>query len=140
MKVRDRIHVITDLFLGAMYADRRLDVSELSALRQLLCELTLCDPLPSDLEQHIAGFAPEHFDLSAVARDFTSDPPMRPRRLLELVAQLCVAKGELDLDEDEYLHQLARALGLEPVEYEDIVLDYEVLELSSGGTTATTSA
>lgn len=131
MKVRDRIHTITDLFLGAMYADRRFDAAERAALRQLLCELMVCKELPSDLEQQIAGFAPEQFDLRAAARDFRSDPPMHPRRLLELVAQLCVADGEFDLAKDDYLHRLARALELDPVEYEDIVLDYEVIEIAS---------
>jgi uncharacterized tellurite resistance protein B-like protein len=131
MKVRDRIHVLTDLFLGAMYADRSRERPESAALRQLLCELILTDALPSDVERHIARFVPERFDLVAAARDFKSDPPMRPRRLLELVAQLCVADGELDLEEDEYVHRLARALELHPLEYEDIVLDYEVSELTS---------
>jgi hypothetical protein len=49
--------------------------------------------------------------------------------LLELVAQLCVSDGVFDLEEDEYLHRLARALGMEPSEYEDIVLDYELHEM-----------
>jgi hypothetical protein len=40
-----------------------------------------------------------------------------------------MADGELDLDEDEYLHKLARALGMPPSEYEDLVLDYETAEL-----------
>jgi hypothetical protein len=54
---------------------------------------------------------------------------MNRRRLLELVAQLCAADGELDLDEDDYVHRLAKALGMAPDEYEDLVLDYETHEL-----------
>ena len=98
-------------------------------MRRLVRDLIVLPELPPELEQLIASFDPERFDLQAVARDFSSDPPMNRRRLLELVAQLCLADGELDLDEDDYLHRLARALGMPPSEYEDLVLDYETHEL-----------
>lgn len=129
MKVRDRIGTIADLFLGAMYADHRFAEEEKRAVRRLLCDLILRPELPPELEQRIDHFDPTRFDLVATARDFANDPPMNRRRLLELVAQLCAADGELDLEEDEYLHRLARALGMQPVEYEDIVLDYEIHEM-----------
>lgn len=129
MKVRDRIGTIADLFLGAMYADDRFEEQEKRAVRALLCELIVRPALPPELERRIEEFDPSKFDLEATARDFASDPPMNRRRLLELVAQLCVADGELDFDEDDYLHRLARALGMAPVEYEDIVLDYEIHEM-----------
>ena len=129
MKVRDRIGTIADLFLGAMYADSRFEEDEKRAVRRLLCDLIVRPELPPELEKRIEEFDPAKFDLGATARDFVNDPPMNRRRLLELVAQLCVADGELDLEEDEYLHRLARALGMTPVEYEDIVLDYEIHEM-----------
>jgi uncharacterized tellurite resistance protein B-like protein len=129
VKVRDRIGTITQLFLGALYADRRCQESEKKAVRRLLSDLIVRPELPPEVEALIEGFDPDKFDLEAVARDFTSDPPMNRRRLLELIAQLCMADGELDLDEDEYLHKLARALQMPPSEYEDLVLDYETHEL-----------
>lgn len=129
MKVRDRIGTITQLFLGALYADRRCVDAEKNAVRRLLRELIVRPELPPEIEQLIEDFDPARFDLGAVARDFAIDPPMNRRRLLELVAQLCLADGELDLDEDEYLHKLAKALGMPPSEYEDLVLDYETQEL-----------
>ncbi len=129
MKVRDRIGTITQLFLGALYADQRCMEAEKSAVRRLLRDLIVRPELPPELEQLIEGFDPAGFDLEAVARDFAIDPPMNRRRLLELVAQLCLADGELDLAEDDYLHKLAKALGMAPSEYEDLVLDYETQEL-----------
>lgn len=129
MKVRDRIGPITQLFLGALYADKRCVDAEKHAVRRLVKELIVLDELPAELEQLIEGFDPAAFDLQAVARDFASDPPMKRRRLMELVAQLCLADGELDFDEDDYLHRLARALDMPPGEYEDLVLDYETHEL-----------
>ena len=129
MRVRDRIRPIVDLFLGAMYADHRFADDEKRAVTRMLCDL-ICKPeLPPELAQHIGDFDPTRFDLYASAADFVRDPPMNRRRLLELVAQLCVSDGVFDLEEDEYLHRLARALGMEPSEYEDIVLDYEIHEM-----------
>jgi uncharacterized tellurite resistance protein B-like protein len=126
VRVRDRIGPILDLFLGAMYADHRFADEEKRAVTRMLCDL-ICKPeLPPELTQHISDFDPTKFDLYATASDFVSDPPMNRRRLLELVAQLCVSDGVFDLEEDEYLHRLARALGME---YEDIVLDYEIHEM-----------
>lgn len=129
MKVRDRIGTITQLFLGALYSDRRCLDTEKKAVRRLLSDLIVRPELPAEIEALIDDFDVDKFDLDAVARDFASDPPMNRRRLLELIAQLCMADGELDLDEDEYLHRLARALGMPPSEYEDLVLDYETHEL-----------
>jgi uncharacterized tellurite resistance protein B-like protein len=95
----------------------------------MLCDLIVRSELPPELLERIEAFDPSQFDMTATAQDFLSDPPMQRRRLLELVAQLCVSDGELDLAEDDYLHRLARALGMQPVEYEDIVLDYEIHEM-----------
>lgn len=129
MKVRDRIGPIADLFLAAVYADQRFVAEEKRAVTRMLCDLIVRPELPPELLQRIEDFDPSKFDLAATANDFVSDPPMQRRRLLELVAQLCVSDGELDLAEDDYLHRLARALGMEPSEYEDIVLDYEIHEM-----------
>jgi tellurite resistance protein len=129
MKVRDRIAVIVDLFLGAAYADGRFVADEKQAVRRILRELIVRDALPEDIETQIVRFRSELFSLERAAADFAEDPPMHKRRLLELVAKLCVADGEFDLAEDDYLHALARALRMDPSEYRDIVLDYEIEEL-----------
>ena len=129
IKVRERIGTIADLFLGALYADQCFDAGERCALGSLLCELIVRSELPRELELRIARFHPAKFDLIAAVTDFRRDPPMRERRLLELTAQLSMAGGEIDLDKDEYVRKLGRALGMSPTEYEDLVLDYDVQEL-----------
>jgi uncharacterized tellurite resistance protein B-like protein len=129
VKVRDRIAPIIDLFLAAVYADQRFVDEEKRAVARMVCDLIVRPELPPELQAQIDAFDPEKFDLVATCDDFVSDPPMNRRRLLELVAQLCVSDGELDFAEDDYLHRLARALGMEPNEYEDIVLDYEIHDM-----------
>ena len=61
------------------------------------------------------------------AKDFASDPPMKKRELLELVAGVHDADEELDLDEDAYIRKLAEALGMAASEYQD--LSIEVLSI-----------
>lgn len=130
MKVRDRILVITDLMLGALYADATMTGEEERAVRELLAKLLLCTPdaLPPHVDARIRGFSLIDFDIELAARDFLKDPPMKKRRLLELMASLTDRDGT-DLSEDEYLRDLAQCLGMEPGEYADIVLSYEIESL-----------
>ena len=130
MKVRDRILVVTELMLGAVYADGTFTGEENEELRKLLAMLLLCTPetLPAHVDEKIRAFSPLTFDLRACAADFVSDPPMKKRRLLELMGRL-VEKDGLDLREDEYLRALGAALGMDPSEYADLVLEYDVEKL-----------
>jgi uncharacterized tellurite resistance protein B-like protein len=131
MNVADRILVITDLLVGAIHADRTTTGEERVAARRLLADLlcTTPDALPEAVDERIERFDFPTFDLGAAARAFLADPPMQKRRLLELVSQLVHADGELDLREDQFLRDLARHLGMEASEYDDLVLDYEIEEL-----------
>lgn len=130
MKVRDRILVITDLMLGALYADATMTGEEDRAVRELLAKLLLCTPgtLPPEVDERIKSFSLMTFDIERAAKDFLRDPPMKKRRLLELLAALTDKDGT-DLREDEYLRDLAQCLGMEEREYADIVLSYEIESL-----------
>ncbi len=123
--------MITDLFLGAVWADDEFTEGEQRAVRALLAELLVVKPdeLPEAVEERISSFDPLRFDLDASAQSFASDPPMAKRRLLELVGKVVDADGVTDMQEDEYLRRLADALGMSPAEYTDLVLDYDVEEL-----------
>lgn len=131
MKVRDRILILTDLFMGALWADDEFSEDEQKAVRELLADLLLVTPqtLPAQVEDRIVNFDPLAFDLDAAAGDFAADPPMAKRRLLELVGRMVDADGVVDMKEDEYLRRLAALLGMNYDEYSDLVLDYEIDEL-----------
>jgi uncharacterized tellurite resistance protein B-like protein len=130
-KTSDRILVIVDLLLGAAYADSRLDGAEQAAVNQLLCELLKVDKLSPEVESHIKQFSKGSFDLKASADAFSVDPPIQKRKLLELVAKVHDADDELDLDENAYLVELAKALGMAESEYEDLALTIELEDLRS---------
>lgn len=129
--VRDRIILLTDLLLGAVHADDEQRGTERDAVRRLLSQLLEGGALPEEVNARIDAFPVESFDLAAAAADFADDPPIQKRQLLELVAAVRDADGEIDLAEDQYMVDLAQALGMDESEYADLTLDYEVEELRS---------
>ena len=87
MKLRDRILVITDILVAALYCDGTIMGEEDHAARQLLADLLLTTPdeLPPPVLDRIKNFKLYEFELEKAAADFLEDPPMKKRRLLELV-------------------------------------------------------
>ena len=127
---RDRILVLTDLFLGAVWADDEFSEDEARAVRSLLGELLDVEgPLPADVEARLVDFEPLNFDLEAAASEFADDPPMAKRRLLALVGRMVDADGIVEVKEEQYLRDLAAALGLEYAEYADVSTAYSIEEL-----------
>lgn len=115
-----RIGLLTDIFLGAAFADAQLLDQERGYVRSVVMDLLATKFMPPELEERIAKFNPASFDLSAAAADFVREPPMSRRRLLELVAYVTLSDGAQSPEEDAYLRKLGHALGLEPKEYADL--------------------
>ena len=126
MSVSDRFLVLTDLLLGAVYADDRLEGEEEAAVRRLVGEIIGGDTLPDEIDARINDFDKDAFDLDASAAAFAEDPAVDKRKLLELVAAVFDADEEVDFDEDDYLRRLAVAIGMEESEYKDLALDYDM--------------
>ena len=131
MKIADRILVITDILLAALHSDATISGQEANAARALLADLLLtkADELPEHVEERIQRFRIVEFSMQAAVSEFLADPPMRKRRLLELVGLMVHADGELNLSEDDFMRRLADSLGMEPSEYSDLVLEYEISKL-----------
>lgn len=128
--MKDRLPLVADLLMDAAHADKKLHGEEKGAVRRLLRELLDGAALPIDLDFRIEEFDPAAFDLAATAAAFAGEPPAVKRRLLELLAAVHAADGELDFVEDEQLRRVAAALGLAAAEYEDLVITVvEELEL-----------
>lgn len=130
MKVRERILVITDLLVAAVYCDGTMLGEEDEAARNLIADLLLISPeeLPPEVDERIRNFKLIDFDLETAAKAFLEDPPMRKRRLLELVAKMVDADGVHDFLEDQFMRDLARHLGMEKEEYADLVVAIEEAE------------
>ena len=123
--VERQIAVIADLFMGAAYADWRLDEKERLYIRKMLEDLLSVPTLPTELSSHIDGFDPERFDMLTTAHRLRDNPPMRLRRLLELVGYVMLADGEMCVAEDRYMRRLGEAFGLDEDDYRDLTRAHE---------------
>ena len=123
--VRHRISLLTDLFLGAAFADGHFVDRERDYIRSLLKDLLVTKELPPGLEERIAQFDPATFDLARAAADYHAEPPMSRRRLVELIAYVSLADGAMVGAEDEFIRKLGAALELPEADYRDLTLDPE---------------
>lgn len=125
----DRTLAICDLLLGAAHADSHFHEQEQQTVRDLLLDLCGTDDLSPDLEARIDKFDPKSFDVARAAAPFRGDSIEERRKLLHLVAAIHDADEELDMDEDDYLRDLAGALALPESDLGGLALDFEVEEL-----------
>jgi uncharacterized tellurite resistance protein B-like protein len=123
----DRILPLCELLLGAAYADKELKDQEKDEVRALL--EGLAGELPTDVELKIVGFDPKAFDLKKSAAPFKADSEDDRKRLLYLVSAVNEADDEIDFAEDEYLRDLASALGLPSSALQGLTVEIEAEEL-----------
>jgi uncharacterized tellurite resistance protein B-like protein len=127
MSMTDRILPLSELLLGAAYADKELKDQEKDEVRKLLEGLG--GELTAEVETKIATFDPESFDLKASAAAFATDSEDDRKKLLFLVAAVNEADDELDFAEDDYLRALAEALALPSSALEGLTVEVETEEL-----------
>jgi uncharacterized tellurite resistance protein B-like protein len=124
---------IADLLIGAAYADQRFTGQEREKIKEMLMELS--GGIPKEVLEHIRGFDAKAFDAAQTAGAFRESPALTKRRLLELIAAVHEADEELDLDENEYLIAVAKALGMSEADYKDLRLEIiSIEELKEGFT------
>ena len=123
MTMKDRLPLVADLLMEAAHADDRLDGEEKDAVKRLLCGILEVPSLPMDLAFRIDEFDAKGFDHGPVAQAFAADPPDLKKRLLELIATVHAADGEIDFAEDAHLRAVGEALGLPPDSFKELVVD-----------------
>jgi uncharacterized tellurite resistance protein B-like protein len=123
MTMKDRLPLVADLLMEAAHADNRLDGEEKDAVKHLLCGILEVTSLPMDLAFHIDEFDAKGFDRGVATKAFAADPPALKKRLLELIATVHAADGELDLAEDAHLRAVGEALGVPAESFKELVVD-----------------
>jgi len=123
----DRILPLCELLLGAAYADKELKDQEKDEVRSLL--EGLAGELPTEVEMKIVNFDPGSFKLETSAAPFKADSEDDRKKLLYLVAAVNEADEEIDFAEDEYLRDLASALGLPKSALDGLTVEIETEEL-----------
>ena len=125
----ERLLAFAELLLGAAHADRHFHDREREVVRELLVDLHGSDDLPAGIDSLIEHFDLEDFDLPEAAAIFKGDSEEDRKKILWLVGSVHEADEEMDLAEDEYLHDLAKALALPDSALEGLTMDIEVEDL-----------
>ena len=128
--MQDRIDAICELLLGAAYADDFFHESEKKTINELLLKL-MDGELPDELKARIEEFDPAAFEIEAQASQIADDSDDDKYKLLELIAAVHAADDEFDFAEDEYVRDVAKALGLAPEGLTRFTLEFEVEELKA---------
>ncbi|MGH1340454.1 MAG: TerB family tellurite resistance protein [Nannocystales bacterium] len=124
--MKEHIATITDLLLGAAYADKRLEGDELRAITNMVCKLLGVDELPEAQQDQLKAFNPAKFEVSAASSSLASLGEDDKKRVLELVASINESDDVIDFDEDAYLRKVATGLGVD-----DSVIAEHTIEILS---------
>jgi hypothetical protein len=106
-------------------------------VRSLLTELA--GELRVEVEACIASFEPEKFDLATTAGYFRNDSEEDRQKLLLLCSTVIEADDEIDLAENDYLCDLAKALALPDSALAGLTVDIEIEEQKAAFTRMRTS-
>src|SRR5690606_27098067 len=129
--MKNHILTITDLLLGAAYADKRLEGQEKDKIRSLLAKLAGGKQLPDDVEARFREISPAAFDPDAAGKKLSHLGDDR-RRILEMIAAVTESEAETDLAEDRYLRRDAEAMGLHAKEFRDLIVDFQEIDELEG--------
>jgi len=124
--MKEHIDTITDLLLGAAYADKRLEGDEVRAITKMVCKLLGTEELPEAQAARLKAFNPAKFDLEAAAGSLSGLPDDDKKRVLDLIASLNESDDVIDLDEDAYLRKVAGAMGVD----ESVIAEHTIEILS----------
>jgi uncharacterized tellurite resistance protein B-like protein len=128
--MKEHVETITNLLLGAAYADKRLQGDEVASIRGLLVTLTGGPDLPSAQSDQIANFSPAKFDPEQAAASLQVLSKDDRKKVVDMVVAVHESDEELDLAEDQYLGRVAKGLGFSDDEIGELTLQVEVEELS----------
>lgn len=124
--MKEHIETITDLLLGAAYADKRLEGDELRAITKMVCKLLGSDELPEAQQGQLKAFNPAKFDVNTASSSLASLADDDKKRVLELVASINESDDVIDFDEDAYLRKVATGLGVD----ESVIAEHTIEILS----------
>jgi uncharacterized tellurite resistance protein B-like protein len=118
--MKERIHLIADLLMGAAHADGGLDGQEQATVKRLVREILGTATLPIELSFRIEDFDPKSLDLESIGGKFAGDSLLEKRRLLELISSLHASADEVDVAEDAYVRKVGSAIGLDERHFRDL--------------------
>jgi uncharacterized membrane protein YebE (DUF533 family) len=119
---------LADLLMGAAYSDSHLDGKEVARVKEILAQVSGGELSPT-VQQRIDTFNPTAFNAESTVRLMIKEigsvieSKEEKKKILEFVASVHEVDEEFAFEEDEYLHKVAGALGLDPADYGDLSLE-----------------
>jgi uncharacterized tellurite resistance protein B-like protein len=126
MAIKNHINTLTDLLLGAAYADKRLEGHEIEAIGNLIAKVLGEEKVPAAQEARFKEFNPAKFDLKEAGGSLSSLSQDDKIKVLDLIASVNEADDVIDMDEDAYLRKVALAMGLSNDDIQGMTI--EILE------------
>ena len=120
--MKEHIDTITDLLLGAAYADKRLETKERDAITAMLTKLLGVSDLPDAQRDRIKAFNPAKLDVKEAGSKLALLSGDEKRKVLDLVASVTESDDEIALAEDKYLRKVAEGLGIPESEIESLTI------------------
>jgi len=121
--MKEHIDTITDLLLGAAYADKRLESKERDAITSMLTKLLGVSDLPDAQRDHIKAFNPAKLDIKEASSKLALLSGDDKRKVLDLVASVTESDDEIALAEDKYLRKVAEGLGIPESEIDSLTIE-----------------
>lgn len=115
---------IISIFMGAAAADGNADVYEFDFIADnLSLKLGYDDSLVQDVLDEFEDFDASAFDLQTEADALSDLPEDDKLKIIQFLVELQEADGVVDFDEDDYLRDVANALGVDPSHLSDFVIE-----------------
>jgi putative colanic acid biosynthesis UDP-glucose lipid carrier transferase len=121
------LRLVAELLLAAASADGHICGRELHSLRKIQARLSN-GKVPGWLEQHIAEFNPQTFDLRATTARLRGLSLEQRRHVAELVREICDANNAFDIEEERFLMSVILLLALDPSDNEDLATSRDRLD------------
>lgn len=118
----DELNTIAHILMGAAHADGSVDGDEADTILEIMGEMVGDREMP-DLRPHLDAFDAASFDLSAAASSLHLAGSEDRRALLLLVSRVTDADDVHDLREDDYIREVAAAIGAAPEEYANLTVE-----------------
>lgn len=117
----EQLALLGEILLGVAYADGRFQAEEADTIREILAEFANIDELPPPVRSRIADFEPAAFDISTACSGLDTGAVSDRQALLGLILRVADADRVLDPGEEHYIFQVARAIGAERTDVDELL-------------------
>lgn len=117
-----QLTALTQLLLGAAWADNELHGLESAAIDRILKNLVNPGLVPEEITEYVRSFQPGDLDVTAAVAALGIDDAEERRAILGLVATVIDADFTYDFQEGDYLKEVATALGAPQDEFRDHIV------------------